>query len=141
MAVQYSRGCPFNGEFCDIIGIYGRRPRTKAVAQVLAELDQLRESGWRDGVFIVDDNFIGDKPRAKVLLAAIAEWGEAHGRPFNFTTEASLNLADDPELLRLMKAAGVTSVFLGIETPDECSLAANQKLQNTRRDMLESIAI
>jgi len=141
MAVQYSRGCPFNCEFCDIIEIYGRRPRTKAVEQVLAELEQLRLAGWRDGVFIVDDNFIGDKPRAKVLLAAIAGWGDAQGRPFNFTTEASLNLADDPELLRLMKAAGVTSVFLGIETPDECSLTANQKLQNTRRDMLKSIAI
>ena len=141
MSVQYSRGCPFNCEFCDIIEIYGRRPRTKAVAQVLAELDQLYAAGWRDGVFIVDDNFIGDKPRAKVLLAAIAEWSEAHGHPFNFTTEASLNLADDPELLRLMRAAGVSSVFLGIETPDECSLAANHKLQNTRRDMLESIAI
>jgi radical SAM superfamily enzyme YgiQ (UPF0313 family) len=139
MTVQYSRGCPFNCEFCDIIEIYGRRPRTKAVAQVLAELDQLRQAGWRDAVFIVDDNFIGDKPRAKLLLAAMAEWMDAHGRPFRFTTEASLNLADDPELLRLMKAAGVTSVFLGIETPDECSLVANHKLQNTRRDMLESI--
>jgi radical SAM superfamily enzyme YgiQ (UPF0313 family) len=141
MTVQYSRGCPFNCEFCDIIEIYGRRPRTKTVDQVLAELDQLREAGWRDAVFVVDDNFIGNKPRAKALLAAIAGWGKAHGRPFRFTTEASLNLAEDPELLRLMKDAGFTSVFLGIETPDECSLIANHKEQNVRRDMLESIGI
>ncbi len=141
MTVQYSRGCPFNCEFCDIIEIYGHRPRTKSVEQVLAELDQLREAGWRDAVFVVDDNFIGNKPRAKALLAAVAEWGEAHGRPFRFTTEASLNLADDPKLLRLMKDAGFTSVFLGIETPDECSLIANHKEQNVRRDMLESVGI
>ena len=141
MTVQYSRGCPFNCEFCDIIEIYGRRPRTKAVAQVLAELDQLYAAGWRDAVFVVDDNFIGNKPRAKVLLEAIAEWMGAHGRPFNFSTEASLNLAEDPELLRLMKDAGFTAVFLGIETPDECSLVANHKEQNVRRDMLESIGI
>jgi radical SAM superfamily enzyme YgiQ (UPF0313 family) len=141
MTVQYSRGCPFNCEFCDIIEIYGRRPRTKSVEQVLAELDQLREAGWRDAVFVVDDNFIGNKSRAKSLLSAMAEWGKVHGHPFRFTTEASLNLADDPELLRLMKDAGFTSVFLGIETPDECSLIANHKEQNVRRDMLESIGI
>jgi len=141
MTIQYSRGCPFNCEFCDIIEIYGRRPRTKAVAQVLAELDQLREAGWRDAVFVVDDNFIGNKPRAKALLAAMAEWGEAHGHPFRFSTEASLNLADDLELLQLMKEAGFISVFLGIETPDEYSLVANNKLQNTRRNLLESIGI
>ncbi|MGO9239495.1 MAG: B12-binding domain-containing radical SAM protein [Bryobacteraceae bacterium] len=141
MTIQYSRGCPFNCEFCDIIEIYGRRPRTKAVAQVLAELDQLLAAGWRDAVFIVDDNFIGNKRRAKQLLAAMTEWGEAHGRPFLYLTEASLNLADDPELLQLMKDAGFASVFLGIETPDECSLAANHKQQNLRRDMLESVRI
>jgi radical SAM superfamily enzyme YgiQ (UPF0313 family) len=141
MTVQYSRGCPFNCEFCDIIEIYGRRPRTKAVEQVLAELDQLYAAGWRESVFVVDDNFIGNKPRAKVLLAAMREWMNAHGRPFNFTTEASLNLAEDPELMQLMKDAGFTAVFLGIETPDECSLVANHKEQNTRRDMLESIAL
>jgi radical SAM superfamily enzyme YgiQ (UPF0313 family) len=141
MTVQYSRGCPFNCEFCDIIEIYGRRPRTKAVAQVLAELDQLLAAGWRDSVFIVDDNFIGNKRRAKELLAAMKEWGEEHGHPYQYITEASLNMADDPELLQLMKDAGFTSVFLGIETPDECSLAANHKEQNLRRDMLESVSI
>jgi radical SAM superfamily enzyme YgiQ (UPF0313 family) len=141
MTVQYSRGCPFNCEFCDIIEIYGRRPRTKAVAQVLAELDQLHSAGWRASVFVVDDNFIGDKKRAKELLTAMVGWGRAHGYPFRFCTEASLNLADDPELLQLMKDARFTSVFLGIETPDERSLIANHKLQNTRRDLLESVEI
>ncbi len=141
MTVQYSRGCPFNCEFCDIIEIYGRKPRLKAVAQVLAELDQLRLAGWRDSVFIVDDNFIGNKRRAKVLLTAIAEWRQEHGTDFRFLTEASLNLADDRELLQLMKDAGFESVFLGIETPDESTLKANRKLQNTQRDLLESIGL
>jgi radical SAM superfamily enzyme YgiQ (UPF0313 family) len=141
MTVQYSRGCPFNCEFCDIIEIYGRRPRTKPVAQVLAEFDRLYDAGWRGPVFIVDDNFIGNKPKVRVLLSAIVEWSAARGKPFRFITEASLNLSDDPELLQMMKDASFASVFLGIETPDESSLLATNKLQNTRRDLLESIAI
>jgi radical SAM superfamily enzyme YgiQ (UPF0313 family) len=140
MAVQYSRGCPFNCEFCDIIEIYGRRPRTKAVAQVLAELDQLRAAGWREAVFIVDDNFIGNKARAKELCKALAEWRSQYKTSFDFNTEASLNLADDPELMQLMKDAGFNSVFLGIETPDESGLIASNKLQNTRRSLLDSVA-
>lgn len=140
MTVQYSRGCPFNCEFCDIIEIYGRRPRTKAVQQVLAELDQLRAAGWREAVFIVDDNFIGNKARAKELLRALAEWRRRYKTNFDFVTEASLNLADDPELLQLMKDAGFASVFLGIETPDVSGLVASNKLQNTRRNLLDSIA-
>jgi radical SAM superfamily enzyme YgiQ (UPF0313 family) len=140
MTVQYSRGCPFNCEFCDIIEMYGRRPRTKAVAQVLAELDQLYAAGWREAVFIVDDNFIGNKVRAKELLAALAEWRGQHKTSFDFLTEASLNLADDPELMQLMKDAGFISVFLGIETPDESGLIAANKLQNTRRSLLDSVA-
>ncbi|HUX28963.1 MAG TPA: radical SAM protein [Terracidiphilus sp.] len=140
MTVQYSRGCPFNCEFCDIIEIYGRRPRTKSVQQVIAELDQLRAAGWREAVFIVDDNFIGNKARAKKLLAALAEWRRQHRTNFDFSTEASLNLADDPELMQMMKDAGFTSVFLGIETPDESGLIASNKLQNTRRSLLDSIA-
>ena len=140
LAVQYSRGCPFNCEFCDIIEIYGRRPRTKAVAQVLAELDQLRAAGWRESVFIVDDNFIGNKARAKELCVALAQWRNQHKTNFDFNTEASLNLADDPELMQLMKDAGFTSVFLGIETPDESGLIASNKLQNTRRSLLNSVA-
>ncbi len=140
MAVQYSRGCPFNCEFCDIIEIYGRRPRTKAVAQVLAELDQLRAAGWREAVFIVDDNFIGNKARAKELCKALAEWRNQYKVSFDFNTEASLNLADDPELMQMMKDAGFVSVFLGIETPDETGLVAANKLQNTRRSLLDSVA-
>ena len=140
MAVQYSRGCPFNCEFCDIIEIYGRKPRTKAVAQVLAELDQLRAAGWREAVFIVDDNFIGNKARAKELCVALAEWRSQYKTNFDFNTEASLNLADDPELMQLMKDAGFVSVFLGIETPDESGLIASNKLQNVRRSLLESVA-
>jgi radical SAM superfamily enzyme YgiQ (UPF0313 family) len=139
MTVQYSRGCPFNCEFCDIIEIYGRRPRTKAVAQVLAELEQLHAAGWRDSVFIVDDNFIGNKARAKELLRAMAEWRTQAGAGFEFITEASLNLADDTELMQLMKDAGFKSVFLGIETPDESGLISSNKLQNTRRSLLESV--
>jgi len=141
MAVQYSRGCPFNCEFCDIIEIYGRRPRTKTVRQVLAELDQLHASGWRESVFIVDDNFIGNKARAKELCAALARWRSQYKTCFDFNTEASLNLSDDPELMQLMKDAGFVSVFLGIETPDEAGLVAANKLQNTRRSLLESVAI
>jgi len=141
MTVQYSRGCPFNCEFCDIIEIYGRRPRTKPVAQVIAELDRLYIAGWRGPVFVVDDNFIGNKVRVRDLLRALAEWQTDHRRPFRFITEASLNLSDDRELMQAMKDAGFASVFLGIETPDESSLAATNKRQNTRRDLLESIAL
>jgi radical SAM superfamily enzyme YgiQ (UPF0313 family) len=140
MTVQYSRGCPFNCEFCDIIEIYGRRPRTKSVSQVLAELDQLYQAGWREAVFIVDDNFIGNKARAKQLCVALSEWRAQHKTSFDFLTEASLNLADDPELMQMMKDAGFISVFLGIETPDESGLIASNKLQNTRRSMLDSVA-
>jgi len=141
MTVQYSRGCPFNCEFCDIIEIYGRRPRTKAVRQVILELDQLHAAGWREAVFIVDDNFIGSKARAKELCVALAKWRQQHRTAFDFVTEASLNLADDPELMQLMKDAGFVSVFLGIETPDEPGLIASNKLQNTRRSLLDSVAL
>ncbi|HEX4039093.1 MAG TPA: B12-binding domain-containing radical SAM protein [Acidobacteriaceae bacterium] len=140
MTVQYSRGCPFNCEFCDIIEIYGRRPRIKPVTQVIAEFDQLYSIGWRGSVFVVDDNFIGNKVRVRDLLAALAAWQRERRYPFRLITEASLNLSDDPDLLQAMKDAGFASVFLGIETPDAASLAATQKHQNTRRDLLESIA-
>jgi radical SAM superfamily enzyme YgiQ (UPF0313 family) len=111
------------------------------VAQVLAELDQLRAAGWREAVFIVDDNFIGNKSRAKELLRALAEWRGQYKTSFDFCTEASLNLADDPELMQLMKDAGFVSVFLGIETPDESGLIASNKLQNTHRSLLDSVAL
>lgn len=136
MAVQYSRGCPFKCEFCDIIEIYGRVPRTKPADLVIAELEQLYANRWRGPVFFVDDNFIGNKRNVKQMLPAIAEWNRRKGLPFRFFTEASINMADDEELLRMMRDAGFVSVFIGIETPDEQSLKVAQKLQNTRRDML-----
>ena len=139
MAIQYSRGCPYNCEFCDIIEIYGRKPRTKSVAQVIAELEQLYERKWRGAVFLVDDNFIGNRKNVKQLLPVLAAWNNRHRRPFTFFTEASMNLADDPELLGLMKAAGFIRVFLGIETPVEASLKEANKLQNTQRSLLDSV--
>ncbi|HZM90489.1 MAG TPA: B12-binding domain-containing radical SAM protein [Blastocatellia bacterium] len=139
MSVQYSRGCPFNCEFCDIIEIYGRVPRTKSNEQMLAELDVLKESGWRGTVFIVDDNFIGNKKNVKLMLPHLAEWQERNGRPFTFITEASVNLAEDNKLLDLMRQSGFNRAFLGIETPVEASLIEAQKGQNTRHDLLESV--
>ncbi|HYX41838.1 MAG TPA: radical SAM protein, partial [Pyrinomonadaceae bacterium] len=139
MSVQYSRGCPFSCEFCDIIEIYGRVPRTKSNAQMLAELDALRELGWRGLVFIVDDNFIGNKRNVRALLPELIEWSERHKRPFSFITEASVNLAEDDALLELMRRANFRRVFLGIETPVAESLKEAQKGQNTRRDLLDSV--
>ena len=139
MAIQFSRGCPFNCEFCDIIEIYGRKPRTKSPAQVVAELEQLLALKWRGSIFIVDDNFIGNKRKVKELLPVMAEWNMRHSHPFSFYTEASINLADDAELLQMMKEANFDRVFWGIETPAEKSLKEAQKMQNTRRSLLESV--
>src|SRR5262245_36571466 len=139
MPVQYSRGCPFQCEFCDIIEIYGRVPRTKSNEQVLAELDALLRVGWRGTVFIVDDNFIGNKRNVKRLLPVLADWSERHDRPFYFLTEASVNLAEDDELLDGMRRANFRRVFLGIETPIKESLKEAQKGQNLRRDILDSV--
>lgn len=139
MSVQYSRGCPFHCEFCDITEIYGRVPRTKSSEQMLSELDALRRAGWRGTVFIVDDNFIGNKKSVKRLLPELARWQEEHGCPFTFLTEASVNLAEDEELLSAMRRAGFRRVFLGIETPVEESLRKAGKIQNTRRDLLDSV--
>ncbi|MDB9495253.1 B12-binding domain-containing radical SAM protein [Spirulina major CS-329] len=139
MAVQFSRGCPFQCEFCDIIVLYGRKPRTKDPEQMLAELDRLYELGWRRGIFMVDDNFIGNKRNVKLLLKAMIPWMEERGYPFSFDTEASVDLANDQELMDLMTAAGFGAVFLGIETPDESSLAVTKKFQNTRDPLSESI--
>lgn len=141
MAVQYSRGCPFTCEFCDIIEIYGRRPRTKAPEQVLAEFDQIYRLGWRGPVFLVDDNFIGNKKNVKALLPRLVEWMRDHKFPFSLFTEASLNLAEDEELLRLMRQAHFTRVFLGIETPVEESLKETTKFQNLRKGLLESVRL
>jgi len=139
MAIQYSRGCPFNCEFCDIIEIYGRKPRTKSPAQMMAELEQLLARKWRGSIFIVDDNFIGNKRKVKELLPEMADWNSRHRRPFSFYTEASVNLADDAELLQMMKEASFDRVFLGIESPAEESLKEAQKMQNTRRSLLDSV--
>ena len=139
MSIQYSRGCPFQCEFCDIIEIYGRVPRTKSNEQMVAELDALRAAGWRGTVFIVDDNFIGNKRNVRLLLPHLTAWQERNGRPFEFLTEASVNLADDDALLDEMRRANFRRVFLGIETPDEASLKETLKSQNTRGDMLESV--
>src|SRR5262249_40813588 len=139
MSVQYSRGCPFQCEFCDIIEIYGRVPRTKSNEQMLAELDALLRLGWRGMVFIVDDNFIGNKRNVKKLLPDLAAWSARHNNPFSFITEASVNLAEDVELLEAMRWARFRRVFLGIETPVTESLKETQKYQNTRHDLLDSV--
>ena len=139
MSVQYSRGCPFQCEFCDIIEIYGRKPRSKTNEQMLAELDALYQAGWRGPVFVADDNFIGNKPNVKRLLPALAVWSEQHHYPFAFSTEASVNLSEDEELMTGMRQAGFRRVFLGIETPVEQSLQETQKYQNTRHDLLSSV--
>lgn len=139
MSVQFSRGCPFMCEFCDIIVLYGRRPRTKTPAQIVAEMQAIYDLGWRRSMFMVDDNFIGNKKLVKPMLRELAKWQEAHGYPFAITTEASLNLADDQELLDLMQAANFGTVFLGVETPDVASLALTKKTQNTRRPLIDAV--
>jgi len=139
MAVQFSRGCPFQCEFCDIITLYGRKPRTKAPRQILAELEVLFELGWREQVFIVDDNFIGNHKRALELARSLEEWQVAHNYPFLFYTEASIDLAQRPELIEAMVRANFYYVFIGIESPSEQSLLETKKYQNLRHDQLESI--
>ncbi len=138
MAIQFSRGCPFNCEFCDIITLYGRTPRTKEPSQTLAELQTLYDLGWRGSLFIVDDNFIGNQRNVKRMLRELIPWMEAHQYPFTFITEASVNLAEDAELLDLMVKAGFYAVFLGIETPDQDSLQVTRKIQNTRNPLAEA---
>ena len=139
MSVQFSRGCPFNCEFCDIIVLYGRKPRTKTPEQLIAELQCLDDLGWRRSVFLVDDNFIGNKRNVKLLLPALRQWQIEHGYPFSFATEASVDLAADQELMDLMAECRFESVFLGIETPDAASLETARKLQNTRTSLEESV--
>lgn len=138
ITLQFSRGCPFQCEFCDIINLYGRKPRTKTPEQMLREFQTIYDLGWRRYVFVVDDNFIGNKRNAKVFLQALIPWMEAHDYPFVLITEASLNLAEDDELVELMVKAGFTLVFMGIETPDTDSLLGIHKVQNTRKSLIES---
>ncbi|HVI92823.1 MAG TPA: B12-binding domain-containing radical SAM protein [Anaeromyxobacter sp.] len=139
-AIQVSRGCPFNCEFCDIIEVFGRVPRVKAAAQVLAELDALRRLGARGPLFLVDDNFIGNRKAVARLLPEIAAWQRAYGRPFDLYTEASLDLAALPELVAAMIDAGFSAVFVGIETPDEAALLETGKRQNLRVPAAEAVA-
>ena len=138
MSVQYSRGCPFSCEFCDIIEIYGRVPRTKSNQQMLAEFQALYDLNWRGTLFVVDDNFIGNKKNVRQLLPELAKWQKERDYPFSLLTEASLNLADDEALLASMREAGFHRVFIGIETPVEESLHEAQKSQN-RGDLLGSV--
>jgi radical SAM superfamily enzyme YgiQ (UPF0313 family) len=140
MSVQFSRGCPFMCEFCDIIVLYGRKPRTKSTGQMLAELERLHELGWRRSIFVVDDNFIGNKKNVKVLLKSLLPWMVSHGYPFSFATEASVDLAQDQELMDLMRACNFGAVFLGIETPDPESLKLTKKTQNNRDPLEASIS-
>jgi radical SAM superfamily enzyme YgiQ (UPF0313 family) len=142
MNLQYSRGCPFNCEFCDIITLFGHKVRTKSKDQILAELESLYFQGWRSEVFFVDDNFIGNKRKLKQeILPTIIEWMATKRHPFSFITEVSIDLSDDKELMQLMVNAGFNSVFLGIETPNEESLAECSKFQNKNRDLLTCVKI
>jgi len=139
IGVQFSRGCPFNCDFCNVTTLLGHRPRTKTAAQIIAELDGLYALGWRKSIFFVDDNFIGNKKQIKSeVLPALIEWRKGK-TGMSFNTEASINLADDPELLRLMVEAGFDTVFVGIETPNEESLTECSKSQNKGRDLVESV--
>jgi len=134
MNLQYSRGCPFDCEFCDIVLLNGHTPRTKNKEQLIGELDALYAHGWRGGLFIVDDNFIGNKKKLKAeILPALIEWRKSKRYPFAFCTESSINLADDEELIHNMVAAGFDAVFIGIETPNAQSLAECSKFQNQNR--------
>jgi radical SAM superfamily enzyme YgiQ (UPF0313 family) len=139
VSIQFSRGCPFNCDFCNVTALLGHRPRTKTAVQIITELNGLYALGWRKSIFFVDDNFIGNKKHIKAeVLPALIEWRKGKiGMPFS--TEASINLADDPELLRLMVTAGFDAVFVGIETPNEDSLAECSKNQNKGRDLVESV--
>ncbi|MBI4623254.1 MAG: DUF4070 domain-containing protein [Verrucomicrobia bacterium] len=139
MAAQFSRGCPYDCEFCDIIVMNGRVPRTKTPAQFVAELEALRHLGWKEMVFVVDDNFIGNRARTKALLHAMIEWRRRTRPTMGFLTEASVNLADDAELCALMVAAGFRKVFVGIETPSAAALEECRKLQNRGRDLVGAV--
>lgn len=138
IGVQFSRGCPYDCEFCDVTSLFGRRPRTKPPENVIAELDALTALGWHGTVFFVDDNLIGNRLAVRQLLPELADWQRRTG-PLAFTTQASLNLADDDALVQLMVRAGFDTVFVGIETPSEAGLQECQKMQNQRRDLLGDV--
>ncbi|RKX22520.1 MAG: B12-binding domain-containing radical SAM protein [Candidatus Zixiibacteriota bacterium] len=140
IGIQYSRGCPYNCEFCSITMLNGRRPRTKSKEQFIRELDSLYQIGWRGDVFVVDDNFIGNRRKLKSdLLPALIEYSKKRKYPFSYTAEVSINLADDDELANLMIKAGFNSIFVGIESPNDDSLAECGKSQNRKRDLIDSV--
>ena len=140
LSIQYTRGCPFNCDFCDITALFGKKVRAKTTEQIIAELNNLNELGFAGSLFFVDDNFIGNRRTLKTdLLPAIINWMIENNHPFHFLTEASVNLADDEELMQMMVKAGFAKVFVGIETPDEASLAECSKTQNNNRDLMEAI--
>jgi len=140
MPIQYSRGCPFCCDFCDVTRLFGHQMRTKATAQILTELEGLYARGWRDSVFIVDDNFIGNRQQLKEeVLPALIAWMDRRRYPFVLNTQVSINLSDDEELMRLMVRAGFDTVFVGIETPDDRGLAECHKAQNRHRDLTASV--
>jgi radical SAM superfamily enzyme YgiQ (UPF0313 family) len=139
MCVQYSRGCPFACEFCDITTLYGKKPRTKTAEQIINEFQVIYDLGFRGEVFLVDDNFIGNKKNVKLMLPKLIEWMQEHEYPFWLYTEASINLSDDDELLELMCQAGFHSVFIGIESPSLESLRETHKFQNLQGDLLSKV--
>ena len=139
MAIQFSRGCPYDCEFCDVVRLNGKIPRTKSPEQIIRELDALSCWGWKGQAFFVDDNFIGNKKETKILLKALVAWRKAKNNKITFMTEASLNVADDEELMFLLREAGFNSLFIGLETPSEESLAECGKYQNKNRNIVDSV--
>jgi radical SAM superfamily enzyme YgiQ (UPF0313 family) len=138
-SIQTSRGCPFDCEFCDVVNLFGRQPRHKTPKQVIAELETLYRLGATGNVFFCDDNFIGSKKRAQALLKEIIAWSETRGKPYQFLTQASVNLGQDPEMIELMVAANLREVFIGIESPDETVLEASHKYHNIKNPLIESL--
>jgi radical SAM superfamily enzyme YgiQ (UPF0313 family) len=139
MPIQVSRGCPYSCDFCDIIIMNGRIPRIKNADQVIAELDAIYNTGWRSAVFIVDDNFVGNRKKVKLILKEIAQWMKKYNKPFTLSTEASITVADDIEIINLLKESNFSGVFVGIETPEEESLKSCGKYQNTGKDLKEKV--
>lgn len=141
MSIQTSRGCPFECEFCDVVHLYGRKMRYKTPEQVTRELDALYNAGWKHFVFVSDDNFIGSRTNARAILGEINTWNESHGKPFSYSTQASLNLANDPDLIDLMTQANFSYVLVGVESPDRSVLEHNRKMQNIENPIVESLRV